>query len=236
MFWLYDYWYLLFMLPPLVISLWAQFRVKSTFHKYSQVGTRSGMTGADACRAIQQQNGLQVPIEGIAGSMTDHYDPRTNVIRLSETVGPSTSLAAIGVAAHETGHALQYQEQYFPIRLRAALVPITNFGSSISMWLILIGLIFSNTQMLWLAYVGVALFFLAVLFQLVTLPVEFNASARAMRALEGQGILTQEELKGAKAVLSAAAMTYVAALFTSLMQFLYLLLRVLGAGGRNRRG
>ena len=162
--------------------------------------------------------------------MTDYYDPRSNVIRLSETVGPAQSIAAIGVAAHETGHALQYANGYGPIKLRAAILPTTQFASTLSPYLVIAGLIFNMSS---LAYVGIVFFGMAVLFQLVTLPVEFNASHRAIQALEGQGILTEEELAGARKVLTAAAMTYVAALLVSLMSFIRLLLLV---NGRGRRG
>lgn len=225
-----DYWYIVLVVPALLIAAWAQIKVKSAFNKYSKIGTRCGMTGREACIAIQKYNGLSLPIETVAGSMTDHYDPRGNVIRLSETVGPVPSIAAIGVAAHETGHALQYANGYAPIKLRAAILPATQFASTLSPYLVIAGLLFN---MLNLAYVGIAFFGAAVLFQLITLPVEFNASHRAMQALESEGILTEEELAGARKVLSAAAMTYVAALLVSLMSFIRLLLIV---SGRGRRG
>lgn len=225
-----DYWYIVLVVPALLIAAWAQIKVKSAFNKYSKIGTRSGMSGREACIAIQKYNSLSLPIETVAGSMTDHYDPRSNVIRLSETVGPVQSIAAIGVAAHETGHALQYASGYGPIKLRAAILPTTQFASTLSPYLVIAGLIFNISS---LAYVGIAFFGMAVLFQLVTLPVEFNASHRAMQALEGQGILTEEELAGARKVLTAAAMTYVAALLVSLMSFIRLLLLV---NNRGRRG
>ena len=214
-----DKWYLILVLPALLISIWAQIKVKSTFAKYGKIGTRSGMNGRDACVAIQQINGIHVPVESVQGSMTDHYDPRSNVIRLSQTVGPVNSIAA-----------LQYAEGYGPIRVRAAILPTTQFATSVSPWLVFAGLMFQYTI---LAYLGVILFGTAVLFQLITLPVEFNASARALRALETQGILSGEELAGAKKVLSAAALTYVAALLVYLMNFLRLLLIVSGRGRRN---
>ncbi len=225
-----DYYYLILVLPAVLLAFAAQVSVQSTFKKYSKVGTRSGMTGRDACAAIQRENGLSVPIETVAGSMTDHYDPRSNVIRLSETVGPIQSVAAIGVAAHETGHAIQYAQGYAPIKLRAGILPVTQFASTLSPYLVIAGLLFDFQ---YLAIVGVAFFGLAVLFQLITLPVEFNASSRAMKALEAQGILTKEELAGARKVLTAAAMTYVAALFVSLMSLLRLIILVLGRGRRN---
>ena len=219
-----DYWYLILVVPALIITVWAQIKVSTTFKKYSKYAVGSGLTGVQASELIQQRHGLQVPCSQIAGSMTDHYDPRSNSIRLSETVYGVSSVAAVGVAAHETGHALQYAEGYWPIKLRMRLVPITNFASAASPWLLMLGLVLSFLP---LAYLGV------VIFQLVTLPVEFNASARALSALvEGQ-MLTQDELKAAKKVLSAAAMTYVAALLVSLMQFLRLLLIVMGRGRRN---
>ncbi|NLN81082.1 MAG: zinc metallopeptidase [Clostridiales bacterium] len=227
----YDEWLLILVLPAVVISIWAQIKVKYAFSKYSKIGTRSGMTGRQASIAIQKINGLSIPVETVAGSMTDHFDPRSNVIKLSETVGPNNSIAAIGVAAHETGHAIQFAEGYAPIRVRTAIVPITQFASGISPWLVFAGMIFSLP---YLAYIGVMFFGMAVVFQLITLPVEFNASARAIRALESQGILNSEELEGAKKVLTAAALTYVAALLVALMSFIRLLLIASGRGRRNR--
>lgn len=225
-----DYWYLVLVVPALLVSVYAQVKVQSAFKKYSQMGTRSGLSGAEASALIQRQNGIQIPIEQVKGSMTDHFDPRTNVIRLSETVCGVRSVAAIGVAAHETGHALQYEEGYGPIKIRAAILPVTNFATSVSPVMILVGLLASWQ---WLAMAGVAFFALSVLFQLLTLPVEFNASSRALKALSAGGVLTAEELDGAKKVLSAAALTYVAALLVSLMNLLRLLLIV---AGRGRRG
>lgn len=225
-----DYWYLILVVPALLVAAWAQIKVSTTFKKYSRYMVGSGLTGLQASRLIQQRNGLNLPCQQIAGSMTDHYDPRTNTISLSEPVYGVSSVAAVGVAAHETGHALQYAEGYWPIKLRMRLVPVTNFASAASPWLLMLGLIFSIQP---LAYLGVAFFGLAVVFQLVTLPVEFNASARALSALAEGQMLTEDEMKAAKKVLSAAAMTYVAALLVSLMQFLRLLLIVLGRGRRN---
>lgn len=225
-----DYWYLILVVPALIVAVWAQVKVSTTFKKYSHYMVGSGLTGEQASRLIQQKNGLNVPCRSIPGFLTDHYDPRNKAISLSEPVYGVSSVAAVGVAAHETGHALQYAEGYWPIKLRMALVPVTNFASAASPWLLLLGLIFSITP---LAYLGVAFFGLAVVFQLVTLPVEFNASSRALAALADGQMLTQDELKAAKKVLSAAAMTYVAALLVSLMQFLRLLLIVMGRGRRN---
>lgn len=227
----FDMWYLVLVVPALIISLWAQIKVKSTFKKYSKIGVRSVMTGYEASIAIQRMSGVSIPVESVPGNLTDHFDPRTNVIRLSQSVGQRNSIAAVGVAAHETGHALQYAERYLPIHIRMAIIPVTRFSSGLAPWLFLAGIIFNYS---FLAYIGVLLFGFAVLFQLVTLPVEFNASARAVRALEAQGILTGDELEGAKKVLSAAALTYVAALLVSLMSFLRLLLIVSGRGRRNR--
>ncbi len=227
-----DYWYLILVVPALLIAAIAQIRVKSVFSRYSQVPVRCGMSGAEASRFIQQQNGINVPIRAVSGSMTDFYDPKSNSISLSDTVRDQTSVAAVGVAAHETGHALQYANDYFPVRLRMGMVPVTNFASSISPVLIVLGLMLSLPT---LAYIGIALFSMAVLFQLVTLPVEFNASARAVRALEQSGSLSDEELRGVRRVLSAAAMTYVAAMLVSLMNLLRLIAIVAGNGNRRRR-
>ena len=227
-----DYWYLILVVPALLIAAVAQIRVKSVFSRYSQVPVRCGMSGTEASRFIQRQNGINVPIRAVSGSMTDFYDPKSNSISLSDTVRDQTSVAAVGVAAHETGHALQYANDYFPVRLRMGMVPVTNFASSISPALIVLGLVLSLPT---LAYIGIALFSMAVLFQLVTLPVEFNASARAVRALEQSGSLSDEELRGVRRVLSAAAMTYVAAMLVSLMNLLRLIAIVAGSGNRRRR-
>lgn len=222
-----DKWYLILVVPALIVTFWAQIKVQTTFKKYNQIGTRGGLTGAEASAAIQRQNGIHVPLEMVKGSLSDHYDPRANVIRLSETVYGVRSIAAVGVAAHETGHALQYAQGYAPIQIRNAIVPVTRIASGLSIYLVLFGLLIWEP----LAMLGVAFFSLSVVFQLLTLPVEFNASARAMKALRESGTMTEEELTGARKVLTAAAMTYVAALFLSLMSFLRLLLIV---GGRRR--
>ena len=225
-----DYWYLILVVPALLISLWAQVKVKSTFKKYSSRRVGCGMTGADASRRIQQANGIAVGITGVAGSLTDHYDPRTNMIALSQDVLNCPSVAAVGVAAHETGHALQHASQYAPVRLRTAMVPVTNICSTVSPYLVIAGLL---TGYYPLAYIGVVLFSVAVFFQLVTLPVEFDASHRAVAALESGGCLTEEELSGVRKVLTAAALTYVAALLVSLMSLLRLILVITGRR-RNR--
>lgn len=224
-----DRYYLILVLPALLFSLWAQFRVKSTFSRFSSVLTARGMTGEEAARRVLQSGGASgVVFTDAAGELTDHFDPKNNTIALSSSVRYQKSVAAVGVAAHEAGHALQYAENYLPIKLRAAIIPVTNFGSSLALPLVLIGLLLSSYT---LAMAGVICFFAAVLFQLVTLPVEFNASRRALEALKGCGVLSSEEIGGAKSVLTAAALTYVAALAVSLANFLRLFLIVRG----NRR-
>lgn len=227
-FFMFD-WTILLVIPGFIISLWAQIKVSSTFNKYSKMTTARGLSGYGAARRILDANGLShVKIEQVRGNLTDHYDPRANVIRLSESVYHATSPAAIGVAAHEAGHAIQYAKNYSPIKTRASLIPLTNIGSMLSMPLFLIGLIFAFYP---LTILGIVLYSLVALFQLVTLPVEFNASARAMSVLESSGILNETELKASKKVLTAAAMTYVAALLTSLLTLLRLLIL---ANGRRR--
>lgn len=221
-FYYYDYYYLILVVPALLISLWAQFKVSSTFNRYNNVFSRRGYTAAQIARTILDANGLQnVRIERVTGKLTDHYDPRANVIRLSDSVYDSTSVAAIGVAAHESGHAVQYAVGYSPIKLRNAVIPLTNIGSTLSMPLLLLGLIFSFRP---LVIGGILLFSLVALFQLITLPVEFNASNRALQILQTGNYLSDDELVGARKTLSAAAMTYVAALLVSLMQLLRLIL------------
>ncbi|MBO5040719.1 MAG: zinc metallopeptidase [Clostridia bacterium] len=225
-----DWPYIVLVVPMLIVSLWAQIKVKTTYQKYSTVHSRSGMTAEVAVRKILDSNGLfNVGITRVPGELTDHYDPRTNTIALSDSVYGSTSVAAIGVAAHEAGHAIQHAVGYGPIKVRTAIVPITNIGSHLSMPLFIIGILLANE---YLAYAGIILFSLTVVFQLVTLPTEFNASRRAVKALGGYGYMNDEELKGTKKVLSAAAMTYLAALFVALASLLRLLLIV--SGGRRR--
>ena len=236
LFYLYQYSYLM-LIPAFIFSLWAQINVQSTFKKATRYGT--GMTGYEAARRILDSNGLtDVAIERIQGELTDHYDPRTNVIRLSSAVYDKASAAAVGVAAHEAGHAVQYAVGYSPIRLRSAIIPISSFGSRAAMPIFFIGLILSSMSYesdagYFLMLTGIVFFSLAVLFQLVTLPVEFNASRRAMAALEGSGRMSSEELGASGRVLKAAALTYVAALATSLLSLLRLIL--IASGGRNRR-
>ena len=226
--------YLVFMLPALLLGLWAQFKVKSTFNKYNNVRNSRGITGAEAARMILDRNGLSyVGIEHISGSLTDHYDPRDNVIRLSSSVYNSTSIGAVGVAAHEAGHAVQHAEEYAPIKLRNAIIPVCNFGSSVGPIMIVIGCFFSGQFGRSLIFFGILLFSLVALFQLVTLPVEFDASSRALSVIRDSGMFADADYKGAKKVLSAAAMTSVAALVTSIMQILYYVTRFLG-NGRDR--
>ena len=222
-------WTIIIMIPAILLGLIVQIRLSTTYSKYSKVQSRTGMTGYTAARRILDAAGLRhVPIECIQGELTDHFDPRSNVLRLSNGVYNSSSVAAIGVAAHECGHAIQYVEEYTPMKVRGALVKVTNFSSSISMFIVILGLIFSFRE---LALVGVALFSVVVLFQLVTLPVEFNASRRAVKILDGY--MDREELSGVKSVLSAAAMTYVAALVSAIFQLIRLLAIV--GGGRDRK-
>lgn len=220
-------WTLIVMIPGLLFTLWAQYKVKSTFNQYSTVSAPWGMTGAAVARRILDSNGLRhIPVEMVAGHLSDHYDPRSKVLRLSESVYHSNSVAAVGVAAHEAGHALQDARGYVPLRFRIALVPVCNIGSNLAMPLFFIGLLFGFGTYFgdWLALAGIAAFSLSVLFQLVTLPVEFNASRRAMRCLAGSGTMSDEQLKGSRRVLSAAAMTYVAALAVGILSLLRLLL------------
>ncbi|MBQ2022269.1 MAG: zinc metallopeptidase [Lachnospiraceae bacterium] len=215
---------IILVLIGVVISLWAQSRVSSTYNKYSKVRSRTGMTGAEAAMRLLHSQGIyDVTVRRVSGSLTDHYDPRTKVVNLSESVYGSTSIAALGVAAHECGHAMQHNEGYAPLRFRSALVPVANFGSKISWPLILFGLMIGGLGSP-LCQIGILMFSLAVLFQLVTLPVEFNASGRAVRLLDSQGILSGEEVRGTRSVLSAAALTYVAAAASSMLQLLRLVI------------
>ncbi len=226
----FDITYIVIVMPMLLLSMWAQFKVQSTYKKYSTVYSKTNMTAEVAVRKILDTNGLiNVGITRVKGNLTDHYDPKNNVIALSDTVYGSTSVAAIGVAAHEAGHAVQHAEGYAPIKIRSALVPIANIGSRLCMPLVILGIIFAFYP---LAYAGIILFGTTTLFQLVTLPSEIDASKRAIAALDGYAYLDSEELKGTKKVLSAAAMTYLAALFVSLASLLRLLIIV--GGGRRR--
>ena len=215
-----------------IISLIAQWRVNSAFSKYSRVASMSGMTGAQAARMILQSNGINdVSVQRISGKLTDHYNPSTKVLNLSESVYGSTSVAAIGVAAHECGHAIQHARGYFPLSLRTALVPVANIGSQLSWVFIIVGAILSFNQTL--ITIGIIMFSAAVLFQLVTLPVEFNASARALEQLESNGILYRDEVSQTRKVLSAAALTYVAAAATAILQLLRLIILFRGRGRRD---
>lgn len=217
-----------------VICLLASARVHTTFAKYSRVASRSGMTGAQAAERILNRAGIyDVSIQHVQGNLTDHYDPKNKVLRLSDSVYGSASVAAVGVAAHECGHAIQHQNSYGPLAMRSAIVPVANLGSMLAWPLIIIGLIFSRNSGSFLITLGIICFSLAVLFQLVTLPVEFNASARAMRILGETGILGSDELRGTRKVLSAAALTYVASAAAALLQLLRLVL-LFGDRGRKQ--
>ena len=227
MYWGFDWTYVVLVLPCMIFAMIASARVNSTFKRYSEKHSTRRITGAQAAQNVLAANGVSgVRIERVSGNLTDHFDPRTNVIRLSDSVYNSTSVAAIGVACHEAGHAVQYAKHYAPIKLRAAIIPITNIGSKLAMPLILLGLLLSFGENIsyGFVYAGIACFGLSLVFQLVTLPVEFNASRRAMQAIDSAGLLTDEEQKGARKTLSAAAMTYVAATAVSLAQLLRLLL------------
>jgi Zn-dependent membrane protease YugP len=228
----FDPLYIMLIAPTFLLSLFAQGWVKSSFSKYGKVGNRRGITGAEAARRILDASGLAgVRIEPAQGrGLSDHYDPRTKVLRLSPEVFGKASLAAVGVAAHEAGHALQDSRGYAPLKLRSALVPAAQLGSKLAFPLLFIGMFIGAMG---LVKLGVIFFSGAVLFQVVTLPVEFNASARAMQALKGVGILSGDELSGAKRVLSAAALTYVAAAITAVLQLVYFLIRSGLIGGRD---
>ncbi|HIY10254.1 MAG TPA: zinc metallopeptidase [Candidatus Anaerofilum excrementigallinarum] len=221
-FYLPDRYYILLVIPAMLIALWAQMRVKSTFAKYSREGTYGGLTGAQAARRILDANGLtDVRIEPVRGSLTDHYDPRDKVVRLSMDVYGCDTVAAVGVAAHETGHAIQHAVGYFPLQLRNAIIPITNIGSQLSIPLVFIGYFLGMQP---LVSLGILLFSLVTVFQLITLPVEFNASRRALATLDEYGMVNDYEHEGVRKVLSAAALTYVAALIVSLANLLRLIL------------
>ncbi len=225
-----DWTYILVLIGA-VLSLIASAKVNSTFNKYSRVRSMSGMTGAEAAQRILNQNGIyDVAVEHVRGNLTDHYDPKNKILRLSDATYSSNSVAAIGVAAHECGHALQHNDEYLPLKIRSAIVPAANIGSRLGIPIILLGVILGSNY--FLIELGIWVFSLAVLFQIVTLPVEFNASSRAMAMMERYGILSGDELRSTKKVLSAAAMTYVAAATSSILQLLRL---VLLFGGNRRR-
>ena len=234
---IFDPLYLVVMGVGMVLSLWAQARVKGTFNKFSRVATRSRMTGAQVAQAILDRHGIaDVTIEPIRGSLTDHYDPRSKTLRLSEPVYGSNSMAAFGVAAHEVGHAIQHATNYAPLGFRSAWVPVANLGGTLSM-IVLIAAAFLGGAATALgqtaSLIGVLLFGTTTVFTLITLPVEFDASKRALAALESGGMVSQEEHAGAKKVLDAAAMTYVAAFITSLLTLLYWVFRLGLLGGRD---
>lgn len=223
----FDMTYIVLVLPFVFLAMWASHNVNNTFKKYSSQYSRRGLTAAQAAQRVLSANGVSnVSVQHVNGNLTDHYDPRSNVIRLSDSVYNSTSTAAIGVACHEAGHALQYARGYFPIKIRAAIIPITNIGSRLAMPLILLGILFSFSghfsQMM--VDLGIACFALSFLFQLITLPVEFDASHRALVCIDDSNLLTEEEQKGARRTLRAAALTYVAATAVSFAQLLRLIL------------
>ena len=218
----FDYYYLILVVPTLLLSLYAQFKVKSAFSKYSQVQTIRKISGKEAAALLLRSNSISnVSIQRIGGSLSDHYDPSHKVLRLSDPVYDKTSIAAVGVAAHETGHAIQDKEKYAPLVLRSTLVPVANIGSTAGPYLALAGIILRMNLLL---NIGIILFACAVLFYLITLPVEIDASRRALKVLEHNAVLNQEELKGAKKVLSAAALTYVASALTAMANLLRLIL------------
>ncbi len=224
-----DMTYIIYVLPALLLALWAQVNVKSTFAKYSKVASDGGMTGRDAARLILDANGLHhVQVTHVQGELTDHFDPKANIIRLSDATYNAATAAAVGVAAHEAGHAVQYAQGYVPMKIRSAIIPATNIGSNLAIPLVLLGIVFSAPS---IAYIGVLLFALSVVFQLVTLPVEFNASRRAVAAIRESGRVSDEGVGAAKKVLTAAALTYVAALAVALGN----LLRLITLANRSRR-
>ena len=226
--------YVILLIPVLILSAWAQFQVSGRFQKYSKVYNRRRLTGAQAAEAVLRAHGVfDVPVRACRGNLTDHYDPRDNTIYLSEPVYNAATIAAVGVACHEAGHAVQYAVGYTPIRLRSFMVPATQLGSKFSFVLLMIGMLLYSQS---LFLVGILLFSLTTLFQLVTLPVEFNASRRALETIEGQGLLYEDEIGGAKKVLSAAAMTYVAALLMSALQLLRYVLIFIGRNDRRGGG
>ena len=221
-FFYFDYYYLFLVIPAVLIALWAQVNVSSTFTKYNSVYNSKGYTADEVARRILDENGLQhVQVERVPGSLSDHFDPRSNVVRLSDSTYGNSSVGAIGVAAHEVGHAIQYAAGYFPIKIRQAIIPVTQIGSAVAIPLAIFGIIMSWDVLI---AVGIVLFFAVVVFQLITLPVEYNASRRAVRTLQARNILDDAELTGAKRVLNAAALTYVAALLVAVVNLIRLIL------------
>ena len=232
-----DLTYIVLVLPAVLLSLWASWNVNSTYRRYSQDSNSRGLTAAEAARRVLNANGLSnVPIECIPGELTDHYDPSANVVRLSEGVFGSCSTAAIGVACHEVGHAIQHATGYLPVRIRSAIVPVTNIGAKLSVPLIMAGLLLSgfSQKLIMAAHIGILLFSLCAVFQIVTLPTEFNASRRALVSIQDMNLLTGEELTGARRTLRAAALTYVAALTTTLAQLLRFIILVNSRSSRRR--
>ena len=228
----FDYYYIILVLPVIIASLIIQARLKSTYAKYSKIGNARQITGAQAAQMVLGYYGIRdVRIEHVNGKLSDHYDPRSKVIRLSDGVFNGSSIAAVGVACHEAGHAAQHAEAYAPIKVRNLILPVCNIGSTLSMPLLLLGVVFSFEPLVW---VGIGFFSFVALFQLITLPVEFNASRRALSVIESNGLLSFDEKNGAAKVLKMAAMTYVAALATSVAQLLRVIL-LFGGGGRRRR-
>ncbi len=226
----YDYYYFILVIPALLVSLWAQLRVKTTYSKMSRVMNSRGLTGAEAAQNVLRFYGItDVRLEQVSGTLTDHYDPKEKVIRLSQGVYGASTIAAVGIACHEAGHAAQHAQAYKPIAVRNALVPVANIGSASGLWIALLGLAMNWTIVI---QIGIILYAFVALFQLVTLPVEFNASSRALKVIDETAMLQGEEYKGAKKVLSAAAMTYVAALLVSVMSLLRVILRARGRGSR----
>ncbi|MEE1321334.1 MAG: zinc metallopeptidase [Acutalibacteraceae bacterium] len=224
MFWFYDYYYLILVVPAIIISLIAQANVKSTYKKMSAVRNKRNMTGAQAAYRVLSACGLAdtIKIYGISGNLTDHYDPKANVIRLSEGVYNGTSIASIGIACHEAGHAIQHAHGYAPIKIRNIILPVANFGSSAGVIIAILGYFLGYQP---IVNIGIILFSAVVVFQLVTLPVEFNASNRAMKLITDNGLLYEDEMPKARKVLTAAALTYVASLLVSIMSLLRLILR-----------
>lgn len=228
---IFDPLYFIILLPAIILSVIAQIKVKSAFNKYSKVATRTGMTGSQVAYQILSYSGINdVDIELHKGFLSDHYDPLKKVLRLSPSVYQGNSIASAGIAAHEAGHAIQHNQRYFPLQLRSVIVPLASVGSNFSWFLLMFGFIFGSMGMI---KIGILFFSTVVLFQLITLPVEFNASTRAVYALQNYGILSESELKGTSKVLNAAALTYVAAATMALLQLLYFLLRAGLLGGRD---
>jgi Zn-dependent membrane protease YugP len=223
--------FIIMMLPAIALMLWAQYRVRSTFERFSKVPNQHRLTGAEAARIVLDQNGLyDVPVERVPGQLTDHYDPRVRALRLSDSVHASRSVAALGIAAHEAGHAIQHARAYAPLRLRTAIVPVASFGGNFGWIMVLAGLLLNLTGLAW---AGVALFAAGTLFALVTLPVEFNASSVALAQLTTAGVVDRTELEQNRKVLNAAALTYIAGFAAAFMQLLYYVMLVMGMSRRD---